>query len=583
MHLPGLLLIALLILAGSLGGWIAQRLRLPALFGQIMAGVLLGQLASDDMLHESQAAFTPFFTFALSLVAVTVGGHLEFRRLHNAKRRILYMAIVQTLFTFALVFAVLQLLNPLHLAEQLLLPVHLLLASIASATSPATTIHLIRERQARGLLVKTTVAVLAISNLVTLILFEVIRAFDISLLKSGELNFQALLPAGAGILLAVIIGLVAGYGLVYHTRKHLVKLRQNNREASLVQAELFSAFLVTMFLCDGLCELIRNFSPDHSIAPSPILANIMLGLVLANKSTFKEELLGLFNVLEHAVFSMFYVQAGAHLQFEELSHVGMAATVFFIVRVLGKVGGGWLGGVLSRRSTPRLSMLIGPMMLSQGAISVSLVIVLEQYDAFHEIIGMVTATVLTGVVLAELITAPIIATVINRAGEASRDRTRLIQFLQEEFILPKVNVKDKRDALEQMVTFLCQTHPIDARRDEVMQAILEREERMPTGIGHGIAVPHAIVGEGEDIFGVLGLLNPPVDFGAPDGEPARLVILICTPENQKKRHLEVIAAVTRMLRDEKIRERLYKAQSAGEIHEIIDSEEADTFNYFLDT
>jgi mannitol/fructose-specific phosphotransferase system IIA component (Ntr-type) len=144
-------------------------------------------------------------------------------------------------------------------------------------------------------------------------------------------------------------------------------------------------------------------------------------------------------------------------------------------------------------------------------------------------------------------------------------------------------VQNKTDALEQLVAFLCQTHPLDASRDEVMQAILKREESMPTGIGHGIAVPHAIIGEGKQIFGVLGLLDPPVEFGAPDGEPARLVILIATPENQKHRHLEVIAAITRMLHNETIRTRLFAAQTAEEIHEIIDSEEAETFNYFLKT
>jgi len=116
-----------------------------------------------------------------------------------------------------------------------------------------------------------------------------------------------------------------------------------------------------------------------------------------------------------------------------------------------------------------------------------------------------------------------------------------------------------------------------------MEAILKREELMPTGIGHGIAVPHAIVGEGERIVGVLGLLEPPVDFGAPDGEPARLVILIATPESQKQRHLELIAAITRMLQHQDIREQLFAASTSERIHEIIDSEEAETFNYFLTT
>jgi mannitol/fructose-specific phosphotransferase system IIA component (Ntr-type) len=304
--------------------------------------------------------------------------------------------------------------------------------------------------------------------------------------------------------------------------------------------------------------------------------------VLANRSSFKEDLLSLFNVLEHAVFTMFYVLAGSHLQLGYLKTVGLSAGLFFGVRLIGKVAGGWLGGCLSG-TTPKVSRNIGWMLMGQGAIAVSLVILLEQYEVFEPMRGQFTAAVLTAVVLAELVSAPVISQLLKKVGETEKDRTRLIEFLQEEFILPRVKVKNKRDALEQLVSFLCHTHPMKSTRDQVMKAILEREESMPTGIGHGIAVPHAIIGEGDKIVGVLGLLEPPVDFGAPDGEPARLVILIATPESQKRRHLEVIAAITRMLRDESIRSKLYDAETSEEIHEIIDSEEAETFNYFLTT
>ncbi len=580
MDMPAPLFIGLLILAGSAGGWLASKLKLPALFGQVMAGVLLGQTVAGETLHFNQDAFHPFSTFALSLIAVTIGGHLEFRRLHNAKKRILLISIMQTMVTFFIMFAVLHSLNPLGLAESMQLPVHLLMASIGTSTSPVSTIHLIRERKAKGLLVKTTIAVLAVTNLMTLVIFEVIRAFDINLLTQQSFDPSVLLTAAEGVGLALAIGGGAGWGLVRYCRFHLGRKSEHRYDPHILQAELFTAFLVTMFLCNGLCEWITEHSPAHMIAPSPILANIMMGLVLANMSSFKEDLLGLFNVLEHAVFTMFYVLAGSHFQFHHLHTVGWAALLFFITRILGKVLGGYMGGVMSG-TTRKLSMNIGPMLLSQGALAVSMVILIEQYEAFSPITGQFTACILTAVVMAELLSAPVITQVIDRVGETKRDRTRLIEFLQEEYILPRVRVKSKQDALEQLVSFLCHTHPIDTPRDDVMAAILKREESMPTGIGHGIAVPHAIIGGGGHISGVLGLMDPPIDFGAPDGEPARLVILIATPENQKHRHLEVIAAITRMLQNPDIRGNLFAAESAEEIHEIIDSEEAETFNYFL--
>lgn len=582
MHIPGPLLIALLILAGSIGGWIAVKARLPALFGQVMAGVLLGQTYAADVLHHSSETFEPFSMFALSLVAVTIGGHLEFRRLHNAIKRILLISIIQTVVTFVLVFVTMHWLNPLGLSLEMQLPVHLLMASIATSTSPVSTIHLIKEQKAKGLLVKTTIAVLAVSNLLTLVLFEVVRAFDLNLLTKHSLDAGIYISAAGGIGIALGIGTASGWGLVRYCRYHLGRKGERKHDPVLVQAELFTAFLVTIFFCNGLCEWITFHFTEELIAPSPILANIMLGLVLANQSSFKEDLLSLFNVLEHAVFTMFYVLAGSHLQLGYIKTVGWAALLFFVVRLIGKVAGGWLGGRLSG-TTPKVSRNIGWMLMGQGAIAVSLVILMEQHEVFAPIRGQFTAAVLTAVVMAELASAPVICVLIKKVGETEKDRTRLIEFLQEEYILPRVKVKSKLDALEQMVSFLCHTHPMKSTRQEVMQAILKREDSMPTGIGHGIAVPHAIIGEGDQIVGVLGLLEPPVDFGAPDGEPARLVILIATPESQKRRHLEVIAAITRMLSNESIRNKLYEAASSEEIHEIIDSEEAETFNYFLTT
>ncbi|MGA0333772.1 MAG: PTS sugar transporter subunit IIA [Kiritimatiellia bacterium] len=582
MDIPGPLLIALLILVGSVGGWIAVKLRLPALFGQVMAGVILGQTYASEVLHHSSETFEPFSMFALSLVAVTIGGHLEFKRLRNAKKRILLISATQLIATFFAVFWAMHFLNPLGLPLEMQLPAHLLMASIATSTSPVSTIHLVREQKAKGLLVKTTIAVLAVSNLMTLVLFEVIRAFDLNLLAEHRMETLVFAYAGAGIAIALAIGGISGIGLVRYCRYHLGRKGERKIDPVLVQAELFTAFLVTIFFCNGLCEWITLHSTRQLISPSPILANIMLGLVLANRSSFKEDLLSLFNVLEHAVFTMFYVLAGSHLQLGYLKSVGVAAGIFFLVRLVGKVGGGWIGGLLSA-TTPKVSRNIGWMLTAQGAIAVSLVILLEQYEVFEPIRGQFTAAVLTAVVLAELTSAPVISCLLKRVGETEKDRTRLIEFLQEEYILPRVKVKGKRDALEQLVSFLCHTHAMKSTRDQVMQAILKREESMPTGIGHGIAVPHAIIPEGDKIVGVLGLLEPPVDFGAPDGEPARLVILIATPESQKRRHLEVIAAITRMLRDDHIRSRLYEAESSEEIHEIIDSEEAETFNYFLTT
>ncbi|MBU0679047.1 MAG: PTS sugar transporter subunit IIA [Verrucomicrobia bacterium] len=576
----------MIIILGSAGGWLARKVRLPALCGQIVVGIFLGQTVFSLLSREQQGSFQPIATFALSLVAVTIGGHLEFRRLRNAVSRILLISAVQTTATFILVFVALHLWNPLGLAAKTALPLHLVLASIGTSTSPVSTIHIIKERVAKGLLVKTTIAVIAINNLITIAVFELFRSISTGMLITGQRFGDTLLSAVFGLIIALGIGALTGLGLDFYCRSMAVKFGEvehlSRRVRNLLQANLFTGFLVAMCLVSGLCEYITHHFSADGVHPSPIMANMMVGLVLANKSSFKEELLSLFDQLEQAIFTCFFVLAGSHFDVQMIGSIWLGALVFFVARAAGKLAGGAAGGYLSG-TTKRIWKSIGPMLLAQGAIAIALVIVLQQDPVFSNFVEIFTATVITAVVVAELASAPIIGRVLDRVGETGRDRTRLIEFLQEEFIIPSLHAKSKWDALEQLSYFMIQRHPIETSAEVLYQAVKEREESMSTAIGEGTAVPHAKIKEGNEIFGIMALLNPPLDFDAPDGKPVRLVVMIATPEDQADKHLQVIAGITKMMRHEDIRDAIFNAESSEEIHEIIDSEQAGTFNYFLET
>ncbi len=578
----------LFIVVGMAGGSLASRLRLPPLTGKILAGVLLALLLPEsESLGRLQMG--PVSSFALSLVAVTIGGHLEFRRLHNARKRILVITLVQTTLTFALVLGLFQALNPLGLGAGLRLPVHLLVASLATSTSPVAVIHMIKEKRARGLVVKTAIGVVAINNLLAILVFEVFNTYSLTLLApEASAGGRAAGLAGLGVLIAVAVGALAGWCLdAYCRRVGAVPERaagepQDHYARHMAQGALFTGFVVAICMTAGLCEVLTQRFGRHGLHPSPILANMILGLVLANRSQFKEELLGLFDVLENAVFTSFFVMAGLHLHPASLPLAGTAVLVYFFARLAGKVGGGWLGGRLSG-STERVTRCTGPILVPQGALAVALLFVLEQTSAFAPYIPVIDALVVSACVLSELVGAHWSGRALERSGEALRARTRLIEFLQEEFIVPRLAARDKWEVLDKLSYFIAGSQTLPTPVDEVRRAVREREESMPTGIGHGIAVPHAKVSRGKDILGALAVLDPPVDFGAPDGEPARLVLMVVTPERSTRKHLEVISALMRMFSDARLRERVFRARTAEEIHEIIDSGEAETFNYFLET
>ena len=112
---------------------------------------------------------------------------------------------------------------------------------------------------------------------------------------------------------------------------------------------------------------------------------------------------------------------------------------------------------------------------------------------------------------------------------------------------------------------------------------MERESIASTVLGEGLMIPHAILDEGQAITGVLGISSPGLDLDAPDGRPVHAVLLLATPQADRKRHLEVLAAFARALtRDINLREQLYHARSAAHAYDILHAEEAEEINYFLD-
>lgn len=578
-----LLIFAVLVVLGSLAGLLAKRLHLPSLTGQVFMGILLGESALHIINAHQVEGLGPLSAFALSLVAVTIGGHLEFRRLHNARRRILLIAAGQTTITFFAVYLAFVLWNPLNLEGTTRLLFDLIIASLATSTSPVATMHLIKEKRAKGPLVKTSIAVVAINNLITITIFELTNALTIDHLSAHQGLLHVLLPATAGVLIAILTGLLIGYGLDLYC-KVLDRRRsedQSHHERSLLQGALFTGLLVAVCLAAGLCDTVSAQWGSLGLHPSAIIANMVLGLVLANRSAFKSELLGLFQNMEHAVFVCFYVLAGLHFKLDALALAGPAALLFFAVRAGGKLVGGYLGGRMAK-STERMSRNIGIMFLPQGALVVALTIVVQQEMLYREVADIVTAMVLSAAVLSELIGAPLIGHALERVGEASRDRLRLIEFLQEEYILVRLKARTKWEVLEALAHFACRTQSISMDPHELFKAIEARELEMPTDIGSGVAVPHARISFGDQFYGVLAQLDKPVAFSE-DHEPCRIVVLVVTPEEMANKHLEVIAAIARMLRHKGIREAMAEAATAEELYEIIDSDEAETFNYFLET
>ena len=111
---------------------------------------------------------------------------------------------------------------------------------------------------------------------------------------------------------------------------------------------------------------------------------------------------------------------------------------------------------------------------------------------------------------------------------------------------------------------------LDARA--IFDAVLERERLGSTGVGSGVAIPHARIESLEAVVGVFARLDQAIDFDAIDDEPADLVFLLLAPEGAGADHLKALARVSRLFRRADMRKKLRAAPSADAVHALLASE-----------
>lgn len=148
----------------------------------------------------------------------------------------------------------------------------------------------------------------------------------------------------------------------------------------------------------------------------------------------------------------------------------------------------------------------------------------------------------------------------------------LANLLSESQIIPEMISTERWDSLKELVDCLVEAGKVRAAdREIVLEAVRQREETMSTGIGFGIAIPHASSDKVSEVAAAFGRSKKGIQFDSLDGKPVFLVVLFVVPKDQFQTHLRTLAAIAKFLNDKSVRDELANAEDTTAILKVFEN------------
>jgi len=152
----------------------------------------------------------------------------------------------------------------------------------------------------------------------------------------------------------------------------------------------------------------------------------------------------------------------------------------------------------------------------------------------------------------------------------NKNTISLRNLLKEKYILLDLHETNKRQLLSKLVDLIAQSGKIKDKKS-FLNALLKREKLGSTGIGYGVAIPHAKSDGVRDFILAFAKQDEGIEFGALDGEKTYLFFILASPKDDVGNHLKILAEISRLVKDKFIVDNLKRAKTKKEALKIIDT------------
>lgn len=365
--------IALILLLGLLGGKLAQKVKAPMVVGFIVVGLLLSPSLLHVIPEQLNEELGIIKLFGLGMIAITIGGELEFKKLKEIIGSIAAITFLQVFATSVVVFCI------MYFVFGLSLPVSLILGAIATASAPASPMANVREYQAKGPFTSTLLGVVAFLDATCLIFFAIVMAISGVFLRGSSLEAASLLAPLIEIGGSLILGVASGLLILFFARFLDQKIH------------ILVLLIGFVLLSSGIAQHLHL---------SPLLVNMSAGVFIANTHPHPGSLLHIFDDIDLPIYIAFFLLAGASLRLDVLLENWLITAAYIVARGIGKVGGTFLGAKLAGAER-KVQKYLGFGMFSKAGLTIGLLIIVQK--TFPDIAPVITAVELAAVAVCSVI------------------------------------------------------------------------------------------------------------------------------------------------------------------------------------
>lgn len=345
--------VAIMLLSGFLMTRVTKKLRLPNVTAYIVAGILIGPFVLK-LVPQQVIDGTEFLAdIALAFIAFSTGEFFKLSTIKKNGMRVILITLAEALTATLLVFVL------TYYILGLSLPFSIVLAALASATAPASTMMTIRQTGAKGDFVETLLQVVALDDIVGLLAYSVAISIAVASLSGTAFSFGSVVKPMAVNVGIMLLG--GAFGVIMKFTAGSKKRSTDNR-LIIVVALLFA-------FC-GICA---------ALDVSPLLGCMSMGMVYIN-ITDDDRLFKQVNYFSPPILLLFFVRSGMSFDLKALvgasGSVGTApllvvGVLYFFVRILGKYLGAFLGCLWVKKPV-KVRNFLGLALIPQAGIAIGL-------------------------------------------------------------------------------------------------------------------------------------------------------------------------------------------------------------------